>query len=471
MFAQKEHQDKIYRGIRRAAAVMILCLLLVLAFSGCGAATPATGTENTEANIPQGTAAADIPDNAVVQQGDEAEADPDPASSGSETDPLPESTDIDQPSEEASQETASAPAEKKARRVDFSVRVNNIFTTAPTDDNYYSVQKFERNARMRLFLDEAVSSLYIIWNDFPGSFYITVDGIRYEYNGDQYLHQFITLPQASSDIMLTMPNRKTQLCDIYAFTEGAPPDWVQVWESLEENETADMLLFPTHSDDEFLFFGGVIPLYAGEQGKKLQVVYMNIYMEDFVVRTHELLNGLWDAGCHIYPIINDQVDILFDTAEEAAAYYGYDNFVSFQVEMIRRFKPKVIVEHDFNGEYGHPTHIFNAYCMADAVNMAPYEEYYPESAGKYGVWDTPKTYFHLYEENQIVLDFDTPLEHFDGATAADIATRAYGYYYSQHPYYWGVFFTGPYDSHKWGLYRSNVGLDENADMFDNIPEE
>ena len=96
---------------------MILCLLLGLAFSGCGTATPATGTENTEANIPQGTAAADIPDDAAVQQGDEAAPAPDPTSSGSETDPLPESTDIDQPSEEASQEATSAPAEKKARRV------------------------------------------------------------------------------------------------------------------------------------------------------------------------------------------------------------------------------------------------------------------------------------------------------------------------------------------------------------------
>ena len=93
-----------------------------------------------------------------------------------------------------------------------------------------------------------------------------------------------------------------------------------------------------------------------------------------------------------------------------------------------------------------------------------------ESAAKYGVWDTPKTYFHLYKENAIVMNFETPLEHFDGATAADIASKAYGYYYSQHPYYWGVFFNGDYDCHKWGLYRSTVGIDENADMFDHIPE-
>lgn len=473
MFARSGKNNRSIKTGFRTGGFLCLALALLFLLSACAGAVPVQEesmpeTQNVEAGLSEPES-----ENTVSQSEEPAVDQPSGEEIQSE-EVLPEVEEeaVSEPSVTEPPEPQAEPAaiEKKARRVDVSVRVNNIYTTAPTDDNPYSVQKFERNARMRLFLDEPVSSLYIIWNEFPGSFYITVDGVRTEYDGSQYLHQFITLPQASEDIMLTMPNRKTQLCDIYAFTEGTPPDWVQVWESLGEGETADMLLFPTHSDDEFLFFGGVIPLYAGEQGKKLQVVYMNIYMEDFVIRTHELLNGLWSAGCHIYPVINNQVDIMFDTVDEAAAYYGYDNFVSFQVEMIRRFKPKVIVEHDFAGEYGHPTHIFNAYCLADAVNMAPFEEYYPESAEKYGVWDTPKTYFHLYEENQIVMDFETPLEYFDGMTAADIATRAYGYYNSQHAYYWGVFFNGPYDCHKWGLYRSTVGLDENADMFDHISE-
>ena len=470
MFVQREKlRNKRIKHLRSVLmAMIILCMLLPTVLAACGAVPSDQNPPITESSSPVLPESADPDPNeyshaeAAADKTDdttEAQLVEDADTSPPEADDLPPVQEVPEP------------AEKKARRVDFSVKVNNISTTAPTDDNPYSVQKFERGARMRLFLDEPVSSLYFIWNDFPGQFFITVDGTRYEYDGSQYLHQFVELPQASEDILIAMPNRRTQLCDIYAFTEGTPPDWVQVWETLGEDETADMLLFPTHSDDEFLFFGGVIPLYAGEQGKKLQVVYMNIYMEDFVIRTHELLNGLWSAGCHIYPVINNQVDMMFDSVDEAAAFYGYDNFVSFQVEMIRRFKPNVIVEHDFDGEYGHPTHILNAYCLADAVNMAKSEEYYPESAEKYGVWDTPKTYFHLYKENPIVLDFETPLEHFDGATAADIATRAYGYYYSQHPYYWGVFFNGPYDCHKWGLYRSTVGLDEvGGDMFENIPE-
>ena len=36
-------------------------------------------------------------------------------------------------------------------------------------------------------------------------------------------------------------------------------------------EDADMLLLPTHADDEHLWFGGTMPYYAGELGYKVQV--------------------------------------------------------------------------------------------------------------------------------------------------------------------------------------------------------
>ncbi len=314
MPAIKEKSESKYGFPGLKAAVIGLLLIMALMLPACSGIAPAQ--EQTAADVQSAEAQVSEPAPEESQPEEEAAIPGD--------DVVPESADLseidepaepDQTGEEAVPQDEAAPVAKKARQVDFSVRVNNIYTTAPTDDNYYSVQKFERNARMRLFLDEPISSLYIVWNDFPGSFYITVDGVREQYDGSTYLHQFITLPQPSSDVMLTMPNRKTQLCDIYAFTEGTPPDWVQVWETLGEGETADMLLFPTHSDDEYLFFGGVIPLYAGEQGKTLQVVYMNLYMEDFVIRTHELLNGLWCGGCRIYPVINDQVDVFTESYE------------------------------------------------------------------------------------------------------------------------------------------------------------
>ena len=379
---------------------------------------------------------------------------------------------IESPSPEAEPDPVTVPAAPvKARQVDFSVLVNGIHTTAPTDDNIYSVQRFEGGARMVLYPDEDIAALYLVWNYLPDYFTILIDGTRYRYEQPEYLHQYIVLPEVSSNVTLITPSRPSQLCDAYAFTEGIPPEWVQQWETLPEGETADMLVFPTHSDDEFLFFGGVIPIYAGERGLKVQVVYMNQHAGDFILRTHELLNGLWTAGCHLYPVINPQDDVMPDDYPDAVAIYGYETFVAFQVEQIRRFRPQVIVEHDFNGEYGHPTHILNAYCMADAVMRASDPASFPESAERYGVWDTPKTYFHLYPENEVILDYDIPLERFDGATAAQMAERAYQCYWSQHEYYPYVYFSGPYDSHRFGLFRTTVGYDTGMnDLFENITQ-
>ena len=424
-----------------------------------------------EAPVP---AAAEEPAVPVLEQSASSEENPaaepvdGPAVIDGPQEPLP--VTAEEPAPEV--EPVEVPAvPRKARQVDFSVLVNGIHTTAPTDDNPYSIQRFEPNARMVLYPDEDIAALYLIWNYLPDYFFISIDGTRYRYEQPEYLHQYIVLPEISSNVTLVTPSSRSQLCDAYAFTEGIPPDWVQQWETLPEDESADMLLFPTHSDDEYLFFGGVIPLYAGERGLKVQVVYMNQHAGDFILRTHELLNGLWTGGCHLYPVINPQDDVMPEDYYDAAAIYGYDKFVSFQVEQIRRFKPQVIVGHDFNGEYGHPTHILNTYCLAEAVMQAADPEILPESAERYGTWDTPKTYFHLYWKNKIVLDYETPLERFDGATAAEMAERAYQCYWSQHQYYPYVYFNGAFDSHCFGLFRTTVGYDtELNDLFENIPQ-
>lgn len=356
-----------------------------------------------------------------------------------------------------------------ARQIDFYTLVEGIFTTAPTDGSYYSVQHFEADAKMELVTEDEIASLYLVWNSLPGSFDVSVDGTVYHFEGNTFLHQYIRLPEPGTHVTVVTPDWGTELCDIYAFSRGTPPDWVQRWRTLSEGEHADILLFPTHADDEYLFFGGIIPLYAGERGLNVQVVYMNRHVGYDWNRNHELLNGLWAAGTDICPVINPQDDAMLGSLNATADFYGYDNFTGFQVEQIRKFKPSVIVGHAFNGEYGHKTHIFNANCLADAVELAADSDSYTDSAEKYGVWDTPKFYVHLYKENSITLDYETPLESFGGLTAAEAAAQAYGYHYSQHIWYSGIYLRGAYDSHLFGLYRSVVGEDiAGGDIMENI---
>ena len=268
------------------------------------------------------------------------------------------------------------------------------------------------------------------------------------------------LDAPAEDFYLQLPGEADlSLCDVYAFTPGFPPDWVQQWE--EPWERADVLLFSAHSDDEYIFFGGIIPGYGAGRGLAVQVAYMTSpYIGTERHRCHELLNGLWTAGQRHYPVTSGLRDTLVNNYSDAIYVYGED-FARFQVEMIRRFRPLVIVSHDYNGEYGHGAHILTARSLLDTVPAAADETQYPESAAQYGVWDTPKLYLHLYGEEPTVLDYETPLEAFGGRTAYEVAVEAYSKHLSQQQWAFQVYsFGSPLDSHRFGLARTLVGEDE-----------
>ena len=145
------------------------------------------------------------------------------------------------------------------------------------------------------------------------------------------------------------------------------------------------------------------------------------------------MDGLWTVGVENYPILPDFPDLYSESLEHARTVYDEEAVISYQVELIRRFRPDVIVGHDINGEYGHGGHRLNADALMQAVELAADSAACPESLSL-GVWDTPKTYLHLYPENQIVMDWDQPLEAFGGKTAAEVAAEGYACHASQQGY-------------------------------------
>lgn len=50
---------------------------------------------------------------------------------------------------------------------------------------------------------------------------------------------------------------------------------------------------------------------------------------------------------------------------------------------------------------------------------------YPDSASKYGLWDVPKAYYHLYGDNTITLDVDTPLDKLGSRTSVQVLQDAF----------------------------------------------
>ena len=312
--------------------------------------------------------------------------------------------------------------------------------------------------------ERQIGSLYLEWSHVPETWFYTADGFTYTVEKDGYLHQYVELYAPASEVVLEV---NSALCDVYAFEpDSRLPDWVQIWQPAHER--ADLLLLPTHGDDEFVFYGGMIPYYAGEKGLKVQVAYLTNHWSQ-ILRPHEVLDALWHAGLRNYPVIGPFEDKWADSLAEAEEIFSRYDAAAYLTEQIRRFKPSVVIGHDLMGEYGHGQHVLQAVSLTDAIVAAADEKIFPASAEKYGAWNTPKLYLHLYGKNEIVMNWDVSLNHFGGKTAMDLARESFAIHESQQGFFYVYGEGDDWDSRRFGLYRSTVGNDTvGGDVFENI---
>ncbi|MEG2395135.1 MAG: PIG-L family deacetylase, partial [Ruthenibacterium sp.] len=104
-------------------------------------------------------------------------------------------------------------------------------------------------------------------------------------------------------------------------------------------------------------------------------------------------------------------------------------------------------------------------CITDAANPKKY----PKSEALYGTWQVSKLYLHLYDKNQITMDWRVPLSAFDGKTAFDMAQAGFRLHLSQQDTEYVVRDDGPYDNRKFGLYYTSVGEDVlKNDFLENV---
>ncbi|MBQ9149182.1 MAG: PIG-L family deacetylase [Oscillospiraceae bacterium] len=356
------------------------------------------------------------------------------------------------------------------------------------DGKLLAGKKTADTASLTLESAEGIGSLYFIFGAEYGAYTVTdnATGESRTLGENRFLHEFVDLTvlfgTAPKSVTVSFTNGAADIYELYIFTPGQVPDFVQKWEAPADGKT-DLVLFSTHGDDEQLFFAGVLPYYAGELGYQVQVVYFTDHRKDTNVRIHEMLDGLWTVGVTAYPVFGEHDDFLRwnslagTYAEYLKRGYTRDELLGFVVEQVRRFKPLVAVGHDLKGEYSHGMHMVYADLLTEAVRIASDPAYFPELAEQYGVWDTPKTYLHLYEENPIVMDWDRPLEAFDGMTAYQVS-RDLGFacHKSQRPNF-SWYFHGAdtaakvkeYNPCYFGLYRSTVGEDvQKNDFFENV---
>ena len=315
---------------------------------------------------------------------------------------------------------------------------------------------------------QLIGSLYLCFDLQPEAWEIQTasgkDWIPVWTGPSPYVHVYIPLETPAEAVRFWCPKTKirTQIAELRVFGPGSFPQEAQDWQPPTEN--ADILFLATHADDELIFFGGGIPTYASERRNRVLVAYLANCGKR---RTHELLNGLWSMGVRNYPVISPFEDTAQKTITKEYQKMGGQNKVrNWVVALFRQYRPKVVVSHDVNGEYGHAQHKVCAAVAKYAYDAAADPSVDPRSAETWGTWQVQKLYLHLAKENRITMNWDLPLASLDGITGLDAAIRAFTYHVSQHEYGMNVTKTGKqYDNRIFGLVRSEVGTDETGGDF------
>lgn len=350
----------------------------------------------------------------------------------------------------------------------YSITADGVAVSAIADDNIYTYASVDT---LEISSENNIYGIYIKYDRVPPACSVVADGQTVKYFDTGILHQFIEVDE-QKDISVCY-DTSAVIADVYAFNTVETPDWVQKWQLLDK---ADIMICPTHSDDDQLYFAGMIP-WCVANGYRTQVVYFTNHLNTHE-RPHELLDGLWTCGLNYYPYISYLPDLYCMGKEDAYSVFGYagysvDDFTNFYVEMFEKYNPLVVACHDLNGEYGHGAHIINTEAVISALALC-------EDTGS---WNVQKTYIHLYGENTVNFDWDEPLEYFGGKSAFNVSQEAFQCHKSQHRFnslYSWIYGNDNYPITEakqisryspcvYGLYRTTVGYDTEVNgLFENI---
>ncbi len=354
-------------------------------------------------------------------------------------------------------------AENITRNV--TVTTDGAVTTKLTDSNLGSIVSGEP-LTIDITSKEPMGGIYIKYRYVPGAG--TLNGnVPIAKNG--FMQEWIPL-DSPTNVHLAYENAAISEIEIYS--EGEKPDNVPDWQVGEVK--TDLMLFATHSDDDQLFFAGLLPYYAVREDVNIRVAYFINHYDTFN-RTHELLDGLWHCGVTNYPDISPFPDGYSESAEDAKSFleekgFTSEEIVAFPRSLLNQYTPKVTVLHDIKGEYGHGAHMLNTAAFFEACRTRSDTDYIPE-----------KIYIHLSEEYPLVLDIDTPLEALGGKSPFAVSQEAFGFHTSQH---WTWFYDwmygkdksitlaseiSSYNPAKYGLYFCRVPADITSnDMLDGV---
>lgn len=351
-----------------------------------------------------------------------------------------------------------------------------------------SEESYEAYDNAEIIIDSAVpvGGIYIKFDRTPPVWTMSYGESSVACGKNGFLHEYQSINDDNVLSLTLSFSSPVSFADIYVLSRGDKlPGFVQTWRPAEGR--CDIMLLACHSDDDQLFFAGSVP-DAVNRGAEMQVCYFTNHWRKSHKRPHELLNGLWTCGLDRYPVIGFLPDIKrADTEEEMLKIFeeegfNYAQMVAYQVMLLRKYKPQIVLVHDINGEYGHGAHRLDSHSLRDAAKVSGDPSEFIASYVEYGVWDVPKVYIHLYDKNTIDFEIDTPLQRFGGKTAYQVSQDAFKCHKSQYGTRYKEWLIGTdeepvtdssgfpkYSPRQYGLWKTSVGFDViKKDFYENI---
>ena len=243
-----------------------------------------------------------------------------------------------------------------------------------------------------------------------------------------------------------------------------------------------------HPDDEGIFFGGALPYYSAVLNLPTMVVCMASGNE--VLREDEMRCAAWTYGLRYEPLFGhfanflsawitnspytNSTDITWDLwadgvfqGDGSDVEAGKARAINYVAEVIRRYRPDVIITHDVNGETGHDNHKATSYAVMHAFSVAADPNATAPNLVGLPPWQAQKLYVHLYPTNRLFhTAWETPYVALTNLTAHQATHVGLSCHVSQGPSRWVCASAYPpggdytaWPAEWWGLYASMVGPD------------
>ena len=362
--------------------------------------------------------------------------------------------------EEAALITEGITFEANSRSQDFDLMFDDDFRT------YYPMR--EKKGWLEIHSEVPVYGVYLMQFEkitVPLSYDLEVKGADGEWikisEGGQYLIHWHPLEEGTTDLRIRETSQeRVRIAELRLYGKGDKPREVQDWKTLDK---CDMMLLTAHPDDELLWFAGLLPTYAGERRLRVQLAVLSPTGGE---RKLELLHAIWHCGVTAYPEFIGLVDKNGHSVEgQYEAWKGKGRVLGLVTEVIRKYKPEVMVTHAEKGEYGHGAHKVACAASKDCFKLAAKENQYTKSVKQYGTWQIKKLYIHEYKKNVIPCDWNVPLEAFGGKTGYQVAEEAFQFHRSQVRRNWSFDEGLEHDNSLFGLFYTKVGQDTGIGDF------